>query len=68
MDANTGVAAVRYMAWDRGYYESSARMFCHDHERHGPFFAAGEAELITQLRAAGIDPESVRWEATEARP
>ena len=67
--ALAAVAAVpgplKFMAWDRGYYEAPHRMFPHEHEVHGPFMAADEGELIAKLLATGIDPESVRWEPVE---
>lgn len=56
----------RYTAWDAKYYDSKSRMWPHDHEVHGPFFAASEDGLKFQLHRAGLNPADVRWEITEA--
>lgn len=55
----------RYMAWDADYYDSKSRMWPHDHEIHGPFFAADDDDLKSQIRRAGLNVSDVRWEITE---
>lgn len=53
---------TRYIAWDADYYDCKSRMWPHNHEVHGPFFAADEDDLKAQLLSVGLDVSAVRWE------